>query len=256
MLSIKDQIMSELVNKRLSVMIGIPAYNEAGNIGGLISALLKQKQDSFKLERILVVSDASEDETDKIVKRFKDQRVRLIRNKQRLGQAETQNRIIKACKSDVLVLMNADVLPKGDKFLIQLIKAFKNDHQVGLVGAKVVPLEAANWFESVVNFSHEIKTEMVEQIRDGDTIHLCHGRGRAMSRELYQGLRFIPVVGEDAYNYLACKAAGLKFVYQPEAMVRYRSPSNLADHSRQSVRAMQSRKRHRELFAEIDVNKE
>src|SRR3989338_5892127 len=110
--------MNSLSSQLLTVTIGIPAYNEAGNIGQLLKALLKQKQAGWVLEKIMVVSDASEDKTDIIVKQFKDKRIRLLRNLQRIGQAESQNRIIDECDSDVLVLMNADVLPEGDDFFM------------------------------------------------------------------------------------------------------------------------------------------
>ncbi len=244
------------INKNLTITIGIPAYNEEGNIGRLLKELLKQKKEGFKLDKIVVVSDASRDRTDEIVKGIKDKRVELLRNRQRSGQAKSQNRIIKACMSDVLVLMNADVLPAGGGFLTRLVEPMRRNDQVGLVGAKVVPMPARNWFESVINFSHVVKIEMAEKIRKGDTIHLCHGRARAFKKDFYRQLRFLPVVGEDAFSYLSCKSKGWKFVYQPKAVVWYRSPDNLAGHSRQSVRAMLSQKKMAELFPDLDVEQE
>src|SRR3989344_3656179 len=75
-----------------TLSIGIAAYNEAQNIGALISAFLAQKISSMHLLEIIVASDASTDETDEIVRSFSDKRVRLIRLEKRSGLSADQKK--------------------------------------------------------------------------------------------------------------------------------------------------------------------
>ena len=53
--------------KKLTVTIGIPAYNEEKNIGRLLKSLSNQKGDDFTLNEIVVLSDGSTDMTNEIV---------------------------------------------------------------------------------------------------------------------------------------------------------------------------------------------
>lgn len=47
--------------KKLSVSVGIPAYNEEQNIASLIFGILKQKVNNITLKEIIVISDGSTD---------------------------------------------------------------------------------------------------------------------------------------------------------------------------------------------------
>jgi len=50
--------------------IGIIVYNEAENIGRLLQAIRKQELQRVEIDRIIVVSSASKDGTDEIVKSY------------------------------------------------------------------------------------------------------------------------------------------------------------------------------------------
>src|SRR5689334_482537 len=100
-----------------TLSIGIPAYNEQANIKDLITALMNQVQENFVLEKIIVASDGSTDQTEQIVRSISDTRVQLIADGQRKGQAARQNEIIEQLKSDLLLLLNADVLPTDNNFI-------------------------------------------------------------------------------------------------------------------------------------------
>ena len=51
------------MNKKLTVSVGIPAYDEEANIKSLLEAILQQRQENFILKSIIVVSDGSTDRT-------------------------------------------------------------------------------------------------------------------------------------------------------------------------------------------------
>ena len=86
--------------KSLSVSIGICAYNEEQNIGGLLSALLKQRAKTVLIKEIIVVSSACTDNTDWIVKEYskKYKRVKLVTQKVRKGKVSAMSLFIKKAK--------------------------------------------------------------------------------------------------------------------------------------------------------------
>lgn len=238
-------------NKLLTVSVGIPAFNEEINIKNIIENILSQNQTNFRLEKIIVTSDQSTDSTDDIVKSFKNKNVVLIRNKQRVGTALSQNIIAEENRSDILVLLDADVLPTPKVFLSNFIKNFYVDEKAGLIGARVVPLEGQNFLENILNFSVQMKQEISEKFNSGDNIFLCHGRARAFRRQLLSKFKWVPLAGEDAFSYLQCKLNGFTFHFQPEAIVYYRSPQTLKDHFKQSIRYFNGRKALEEYFSKI-----
>src|SRR5260221_14535412 len=110
--------------KKITVSVGIPAYNEEANIKNLLTSLLIQKRENFTLREIIIISDCSSDNTDSEVKRVKSKLVTLIRNPKRMGLAFGQNKIVKLFKGEILILLNADILISPTNFLDLLSKPF------------------------------------------------------------------------------------------------------------------------------------
>ncbi|RLC37977.1 glycosyl transferase family 2, partial [Candidatus Falkowbacteria bacterium] len=77
-----------------TVTVGIPAYNEADNIAYLLKDLLGQKQADFKLERIIVISDGSSDNTAEIAQKSGNKIIKVINGRIRKGVAMRLNQII------------------------------------------------------------------------------------------------------------------------------------------------------------------
>src|SRR3989344_7485395 len=172
------------MSKKLTVTIGIPAYNEEANIGKLLRVLLAQKQNNFVLKEILVVSDGSTDETDNIVTSFNNPAIHLIRNTKRLGQPKVQNLIADKANTDILVLINADVLPRYKNFLAEIIRSFYIDNKIGIVGADTLSANSQTFFEKMIITAREFKKSIYEKVNNGSNVYLCHGRARALSKKL------------------------------------------------------------------------
>lgn len=232
--------MNDANTKKIS--IGIPAYNEEGNIGHLINSILKQKEGNFILKEIIVISDASKDKTAEIVKSIPDNRIIFSENKERIGQALNQNKIIKRFSGDILVLLNADVLPSNEYYIQKMVEPFYSNENLGIASSRIIPMDAETFFEHIINFSVHMKEDMVRRMNNGSNIYACHGRGRAFSRAFLKQFTWDHAVSEDAYSYLMCKRLGFDFAYVRDAEVLYRSPQNLKDHMRQSTRFFKGQK--------------
>jgi glycosyltransferase involved in cell wall biosynthesis len=228
-----------MTHQRLS--IGIAAYNEEANIMSLLASLLRQQSDNHELLEIIVVSDGSTDQTVSQAKLIMDPRLVVVDHPDRVGQAVRQNEILQMFKGDTLVMLNADILIRDGLFLSKMTEPFLTEGNIGIVGAKISPLTAENFFERVINNSAILKRDIYEQIDNGRNLYLCHGRARAFSRRFAGQLRFPARPGEDAFSYIQCLQKGFDFFYQPQAEVFYRSPQNLKDHLKQSKRFFRSK---------------
>lgn len=132
---------------KLSVSICLPAYNEEKNISSILEALVTQILEQITINKIVVVSSASTDETDSIVEKFaKDHpQVMLIKQPERKGKADGINAFLKVITDEVVVIESADTIP--DKNCIEKLCApFLNDKNLGMVGGAPHPVNDPDTF--------------------------------------------------------------------------------------------------------------
>jgi glycosyltransferase involved in cell wall biosynthesis len=228
--------------KKITITIGIPAFNEELNIGYLIKDLLKQKEIGFVIDKIIVASDGSRDRTVQIAKNIKNKKVVVIDNKINVGAATTQNQLCRVAKSDYLLLLNADTLIQDTDFVSKLVSLSKS-RNAELVSANLQELEPTSFFEKVLATSMKLKKKAFELFNGGHNLYTCYGPARMLSRDLYQQISFTQSYGEDAYSYLFCLSRGMKYGYAKSALVYYKLPSTFKDHNNQSHRFIESQKR-------------
>ena len=243
------------MTKKILVSVGIPAYNEGANIKYFLLSLLAQKAENFILKEIIVISDGSTDRTVHEALSMHDGRVRVLERYERRGQALRQNEIFERVDTDFVVVMNADVLPQNERFLEEMVKAYQRTPNAGIVAAKVVPLPSNTYLGRILDWHMQWKTRLYENINNGDTIYLCHGRARGFSRRAYTQIHWPQIWSEDSYSYLVAKKLGLRFVYCDSASVLYRSPQTLNDHVRQSVRFLRTKSTLARFFAPREITK-
>ena len=99
------------------VSIVMPAHNAAEFIDDAIHSVLGQTYENWEL---LVVDDASDDNTLEVVKQFGDARIRVISCKCNGGAAKARNRGVRAARGAVLCFIDADDLWQPGKLAAQL----------------------------------------------------------------------------------------------------------------------------------------
>lgn len=234
--------------KKPNLNIGIPAYNEQENIKGLINNLLNQKNDCYKLNKIIVISDASGDNTNKILKSIKNKYLNPIFLKVRKGQPYVQNIIIKNSDSDLLLFINADTKPENNTFIDNLVKEIIKDDSIGIVSAETISQIPSSFFERVIVAGREFKKWAYKNWNGGNNIYLCHGRARVLKKTLYKNTIFPDTCPEDAYSYLNCIRMGYKFRFVEKTKILFKSPNILEDHKRQSNRFFSGKRNLNKYF--------
>jgi len=230
------------MKNKSTVSIGIPAFNEEANIGFLLKDLLKQNQKNFVFHQIIISSDGSTDKTIETAKKAsasfiqkEGQEVILIDNKERKGRAVRQNQIMERSASDILVLLDADILIKDKNFIEKIIKPVLNK-KADLTSVSVQELPPENFLERILKISMEFKKFIFENYKNGNNLYTCHGRARAFSKKLYKTINFKESVGEDAYSYFYTIANGFKYSFVKNTGIFYKLPANFQDHEKQSIR--------------------
>jgi len=226
---------------KLTVTIGITAYNEQENIIRLISDVLSQRGESFTIQKIIIASDGSDDLTVEKVKNLKKKHIRIIVGKEREGKGFRLNEIISTTNSDILVLLDADIRLEKNDFIQKLVTPIETK-KADFTCPLLVPVKPKNIIGKSIFISDTMKNYVQNRIRKGNNLLNCRGAARAMSKELYTQLYFTKSVHEDAYSYLFAQKSGFKFVYVKETRAYYKLPSTLADHWSQSNRFFSGRK--------------
>ena len=197
----------------------ISAYNEAAVIQSKVENALALEYPPDLLQ-IVVISDASSDETDAIVRRFAP-RVQLLRQNERRGKTAGLNRFVPTLTGDIVVFSDANALYQPDA-IRKLVRNF-NDSAVGCVTGEARYTKgdrSAAGIGERVYWDYEIWIKRLEtgvgSMVGGD------GAIYAIRRGLWRTLPENAI--NDFLNPLQIVAAGFRGVYEPEAIC-YEEPA-------------------------------
>lgn len=107
------------------VSIIMPSYNTANYIEETISSVINQTYTNWEL---IIVDDCSTDNTDEIIKEFKDDRIKYFKNKKNSGAAFSRNRALKEAKGKWIAFLDSDDLWKSVKLEHQIEFMKKNKY--------------------------------------------------------------------------------------------------------------------------------
>ncbi len=94
-----------------------PAYNSESTISDTINSVLAQTHGDFEY---LIVNDSSTDDTEKIIRSFKDERIILINNRKNMGPLLSRDCAQAKAKGEFIAFIDADDLWHPEKLKTQL----------------------------------------------------------------------------------------------------------------------------------------
>lgn len=104
------------------VSIVMPSWNTGAIIEESIQSVLAQTYSNWEL---LIVDDASTDNTDEVVASFSDSRIKYFKNPRNVGAAMTRNRALREARGEWMAFLDSDDLWSPEKLERQL--AFMRD---------------------------------------------------------------------------------------------------------------------------------
>ncbi|HLG04573.1 MAG TPA: glycosyltransferase family 2 protein [Gemmatimonadales bacterium] len=217
------------------ITITLPAYNEERAIGATIESLLALDYPAGR-RHILVVSDASTDRTDDIVRSYADRGVELLRLDERSGKTAAENAAARQVRGNIVVNTDATVriLPGSLKPLIRVFQ----DPRIGVASGRDVSVgavaEEANRGESgYVGFEMWLRAL---ETRAGSIVG-ASGCFYANRRELFDVL-FPAALSRDFAAALNAVEEGYRAVSVDEAVCLVPRTLSLRSEFRRKVRTM------------------
>jgi len=201
------------VKPKISVLI--PCYNQAENIKNVVEAL---RQQTTQPDEIVVVDDASQDESAAILKSLP---VKLICHVQNRGLSATRNTAIQAASGDILVLIDADAVP--EKHLIEvLLDGYhqKPNDKLGGVGGQGIECK----LETVYDRWRAQHASQNFGAKPRDRVPYLFGLCMSFTREALEKVGgfdpfFSETCGEDVDIGIRLRRAGYWLRYRPDAIV-------------------------------------
>ena len=215
--------------KKITLTIGIPAFNEEQNIESFLRSLFEQKLNKVKLEQILVYSDCSSDQTNHIVKALAKEfhQIKLIEGNSRKGKYFRVNQLFKLNKSDVEIILDADIALGGETFLEKLATELMADKKAVMMAAHVELIRPQGILKKIYHTSFVLHDFMRMNLED--CAPNFHGAATAY-KYVYTSTTTIPNGLSDPhlYIYLAAKKIG-NFRYCYDTKILQYPPSTLTD---------------------------
>ena len=105
------------------VSVIMPSWNTSNFIAESIQSVIDQTYENWEL---IIVDDCSTDNTDEVVAKFKDKRIRYFKNEKNSGAALSRNRALREARGEWIAFLDSDDLWSPDKLEHQI--NFMNKH--------------------------------------------------------------------------------------------------------------------------------
>ena len=122
----------------LSVII--VTYNSNKYIEDCLRSIIKNI-DSFVNYEIIIIDNASQDNTIKLIEDFQNDKVRLLKRKSNKGYSNSINKAVKIATFENILILNPDTILK-EASVVNLISFFDKP-DFGIVGAKLLNLDGS-----------------------------------------------------------------------------------------------------------------
>lgn len=107
------------------VSIIMPSYNTGRFIAETIGSVISQTYTNWEL---LIVDDCSTDNTDDVVLRYKDSRIKYLKNEKNSGAAVSRNKALRQAKGRWIAFLDSDDLWMPEKLEKQIRFMMENDY--------------------------------------------------------------------------------------------------------------------------------
>ncbi|MCU0381677.1 MAG: glycosyltransferase [Chitinophagaceae bacterium] len=121
-----------------AVSIVMPLYNAGPFLSEAIDSILQQHFTDFEF---IILNDGSTDNSESIIHRYRDERIRYLRNDQNRGLAYTLNRGLREAAAPLIARMDADDISLPERLQVQY-EYMEQHPEADLVAAVVELMDA------------------------------------------------------------------------------------------------------------------
>ena len=219
----------EKKQKNPIVSVILPVYNGEKHIYEAINSILCQSFTDFEL---IIINDASTDNTENIINSFHDKRIKYIKNEFNLKISSTLNKAIELANGKYIARMDADDVSLSTR-LEKQIKILDQNPDIDIVNIRynLMSEDGTNYRKYKYNISPD--TDTLKYLIYIDTF-ICHP-GVMIRSELYKQFKY--KTDKDTYNVEDCDlwirmiSNGAKCYTIKEALLNYRINNKSVTHT-------------------------
>ena len=232
----RSTVASPVTDEWPTVSISLPVYNEAAQIRDVIQSLLNIDYPRERLQ-ILIVSDASSDGTDDIVREYASRGVELLRIPTRGGKTNAENSAAAILRGEIVVNTDASIriLPDALKPLI----AQFSDPQVGVASGRDISVAAGQNANPNAAESGYVGYEMTIRSMETRCGGIVGASGCFYAIRTHLHRVFLPAhLSRDFASALIAREYGYRAVSVDEALCLVPRTSSLRSEYRRKVRTI------------------
>ena len=218
-----------------SVSVVIPAWNRGESLRTCLEHVQRLKY-SKKLQ-VIVVDDASTDQTKQILSDFKKD-IKAIHLEQNGGKAHAINTGLRHVKGEIIVVMDGDSYPHEDS-LLKLIPHFYDQPNVGAVTTIVRVRNRNGWLQKIQEVEYFLEFGLKNSVLNTlDSLYVTPGPLSAYTKEALDKTKGYDEhnITEDMEITFHLHQLGYSIVLEPEAQVFTDVPDTLTKLYRQRQR--------------------
>lgn len=216
LVAVRGQRECDYPRYQTTVSILIPAHNEEAMIREKVASTLALDYPPEKLE-VIVISDGSTDQTDRILSEFDDPRLITIRQEKNRGKNQALNRALPLASGELIVFTDANAIFASDA-LEELVRPFSDPR----VGCAVGQLQYGNPRRSLIGRLEIAYWTLENRLKTGEgrlgALIGANGSIFAIRRRLWEPLD--DSVHEDFIIPMKILLDGSAVVYRPSASAR------------------------------------
>jgi glycosyltransferase involved in cell wall biosynthesis len=199
-----------------TVSVIIPTYNRAHMIGRALHSVLSQEFTDFE---VIVVDDASTDDTEAVVRAIGDPRIRYIRERRNGGPNAARNRGMRAARGEFLAFLDSDDEWLPGKLEKQLARFAELPDSVGAVYTGVETIDDDG---TVSHFVPEHRGRIHSSLLARNVLHGASQSimiRRSVAQEAGEFDVRYPAIGD--YDYWLRVSACCEIEAVPDVLARY-----------------------------------
>lgn len=231
--------MSE-VRPMLSISIIIPCFNAQRYIKTCLDSILPNLQTH---DEVIVIDDASTDKTAKLLRGYRNKKLRIITHDENIGPSRGRNVGADLATEDLLLFLDVDTAITKDT-LREIREFFETNDSAGAVQCELrfsdTKLDSIGHFMSMFGFPYEIGVN--EHPEAHQTIRHIFGAksaGIAVRTKIFHEVNGFDdeylIYGEDTDISWRIQLAGYSMYYLPKSVVYHRQKSSMNDNTKLRV---------------------
>jgi glycosyltransferase involved in cell wall biosynthesis len=225
--------------KKLSLTIGIPAYNESGTVCTLLDSIFRQTQKNYRLEKIIVITDGSTDDTylkvNLYAKRYSQ--IQTVNTKTRISKTAKLNYLYHINNSSLLLTLDADVVLAKTDTIDEMVKIMLADDDAEIVAGRLEPIKPNGFIPITIYTIHIIWNEMRARLPNSDHIANLYGAASLLRKQFSKSFKYPEnITADEEFLYMKAKDKN-GFRYAITSLINYRTVKTIREYQYQSYRS-------------------